>query len=351
MWICSYFRDIIKALYSEIIGDIDMYGEPKYFFKFIEGAVLGFATADALGVPVEFTSREQRRQDPVFEMRSGGVHGQTAGTWSDDTSMTLCMIHSLIEKGIDYEDQMARFADWMENGNYTAHGDVFDIGGATHRAINKFLSGNPAINCGDDSENACGNGSLMRIMPLAFYLEGKYGNWQLDERTAKIIHEASDLTHSNRRCEMACGIYCSIIFQMCSGGYLPNAVKGGLIPALYFYRDHPDYKDLYGEFEPLLNIDTFTEDDIKSGGYVLDTLKAAVWCLLTTESYADCVIKAVNLGRDTDTTAAVAGALAGMWYGANTIPINWTDTLAKYDDIKSLSKRFAYACFEAKEKR
>ena len=326
-----------------------MYGDHKYFFKFIEGAILGFATADALGVPVEFTSREERRKDPVCEMRSGGSHGQPAGTWSDDTSMTLCMIQSLIEKGVDFEDQMARFADWMQNGNYTARGNVFDIGGTTHRAISKYLCGRSALECGDASDSACGNGSLMRIMPLAFYLEGKYGNWELDDRTAEIIHKASDCTHANRRCEMACGIYCSIIFQMCSGGYLPNAVMGGLIPALFYYRDHPDYKDLYSEFEPMLNIASWPEANIKSGGYVIDTLQAAVWCLLTTEGYDDCVMKAVNLGRDTDTTAAVAGALAGMWYGANAIPINWTEVLAKQDEIKALSKRFAYACFDAKK--
>ena len=326
-----------------------MYGDPKCFFNFIEGAVLGFATADALGVPVEFTSREERRKDPVCEMRSGGAHGQPAGTWSDDTSMTLCMIHSLIEKGIDYEDQMARFADWLQNGNYTARGNVFDIGGTTHRAISKYLHGKPALECGDDSDSACGNGSLMRIMPLAFYLGGKYDNWKLDGRTAEIIHKASDCTHANRRCEMACGIYCSIIFQMCSGGCLPNAVMGGLIPALFYYRDHPDYKNLYGEFEPMLKIASWTEEDIKSGGYVIDTLQAAAWCLLTTESYAECVIKAVNLGRDTDTTAAVAGALAGMWYGAKTIPVNWTEVLAKQDEIKALSIRFAYACFDVKK--
>jgi len=325
-----------------------MYSDPKYFIKHIEGAVLGFATADALGVPVEFTSREVRQIDPVCEMRSGGAHGQPAGTWSDDTSMTLCMIHSIIEKGIDFEDQMSRFADWMQNGNYTARGNVFDIGGATHRAISKYLRGKPALECGDDSDNACGNGSLMRIMPLAFYLEGKYGNLHLDDCTAEIIHKASDCTHANRRCEMACGIYCSIIFQMCSGGYLPNAVMGGLIPALFFYRDHPDYKDLYGEFETLQTIASWTEENIKSGGYVIDTLRAAIWCVLTTKSYAECVIKAVNLGRDTDTTAAVAGALAGMWYGAESIPVDWTEVLAKHDEIRALSRRFAYACLNAR---
>ena len=327
-----------------------MFGNSAHFFKSIEGAILGYATADALGVPVEFTSREERRRDPVGEMRSGGVHRQPAGTWSDDTSMTLCMIHSLIEKGIDFEDQMARFADWIQNGNYTANGEVFDIGGATHRAVSNHLKGKPALACGDASEAVCGNGSLMRIMPLAFYLEGMYGSWQIDARTAELIHKASDCTHASRRCEMACGIYCSIIFRMCSGGELPNAVLGGLSAALSYYRDHPDYRDLYDEIAPLSEIASWSEDAIHSGGYVLHTLQAAVWCLITTDSYAECVLKAVNLGQDTDTTAAVAGALAGMWYGADAIPADWTEVLAKYDALKALSERFAYACLDAKNR-
>lgn len=325
-----------------------MYGDSKYFAEFIEGAVLGFAVGDALGVPVEFSDREARRQDPVYEMRSGGAHSQPAGTWSDDTSMTLCMIHSIVEKGVDFEDQMSRFADWLQNAAYTANGDVFDIGRTTLHSIMNYLRGETALESGDASDAACGNGSLMRIMPLAFYLEGKYGNWQLDDRTAEIIHKASDVTHANRRCEMACGIYCSIIFQMCSGGNLSNAVMGGLLPALCYYRDNPAYKDLYSEFEHMRNIAALTEKDIKSGGYVIDTLTAAVWCLLTTKDYAECVIKAVNLGSDTDTTAAVAGALAGMWYGAKTIPVNWLDTLAKRNEIEALIKRFTYTCLDAK---
>ena len=327
-----------------------MFGDPKYHFQRVEGAVIGFAVADALGVPVEFSSREERRLDPVYEMRSGGTHGQPAGTWSDDTSMTLCMIHSLIEKGIDYDDQMLRFVDWMVNGNYTANGEVFDIGGTTQHAINNYRHGKPALECGDRDEDACGNGSLMRIMPLALYLQSRYNRWELDDVTADIIHNVSDCTHASRRCEMACGIYCSVIYQMCCGGYLPNAVTGGLLPALYYYRDHPGYKDLYSEIESLANIASWKEKDIKSGGYVLHTLQAALWCLLTTASYAECVIKAVNLGRDTDTTAAVAGALAGLWYGENTIPKDWIETLARYDELKKLSKRFAYACLSTDSK-
>ena len=326
-----------------------MFGDPKYHFQRVEGAVIGFAVADALGVPVEFSSREERRLDPVYEMRSGGTHGQPAGTWSDDTSMTLCMIHSLIEKGIDYDDQMLRFVDWMINGNYTANGEVFDIGGTTQHAINNYRHGKPVLKCGDPDEDACGNGSLMRIMPLAIYLQSQYDKLSFDDFCADIIHKASDCTHASRRCEMACGIYTAVIIAMCCCGYLPSAVQSGIFYGLKYYQDHPDYKDLYDEFESLSSIAQWPESKIKSGGYVVNTLQAALWCLLTTEGYADCVLKAVNLGRDTDTTAAVAGALAGMHYGANTIPKDWIESLAKYEEIKALSKRFAYACMESHE--
>ena len=122
---------------------------------------------------------------------------------------------------------------------------------------------------------------------------------------------------------MACGIYTAVIIAMCCCGYLPGAVPSGIFSGLKYYQNHPDYKDLYGEFESLSSIAEWPESKIKSGGYVVNTLEAALWCLLTTDGYADCVLKAVNLGRDTDTTAAVAGALAGMHYGANTIPKDW----------------------------
>ena len=316
----------------------------EHFEKLATGALIGFAVGDALGVPVEFTSREQRKHDPVTGMREFGTHHQPAGTWSDDTSMTLCQMHSLIEKGIDYEDLMARFADWVDNANYTAYEELFDIGGTTNQAIQNFARGVPALKAESDEEHACGNGSLMRIMPLALYLEAKYGNWSLDDRTAEIIHNVSSCTHSHARCRMACGIYCCVIFRMCRVNDLEDAVVGGVIDSLYYYRDKAAFNACCGEFETLQSITSLEEKDIQSGGYVIDTLKAALWCLLKTGSYADCVLKAVNLGRDTDTTAAVAGALAGMWYGEEVIPAEWRETLAKYDELKALSKRFAAVC-------
>lgn len=318
----------------------------EHFEELATGALIGFAVGDALGVPVEFTSREQRKLDPATGMRGFGTHHQPAGTWSDDTSMTICQMHSLIEKGIDYEDLMDRFAEWSKKGSYTAGGVVFDIGNTTNAAIENFLGGVPALKSGCAGDNACGNGSLMRIMPLALYLEVKYGNRSLDERTAEIIHNVSSCTHSHARCRMACGIYCGVMFRMCRMDDLKEAVKGGVIDSLDYYRDKAAFNACRGEFEPLLSITALEEKDIRSGGYVIDTLKAALWCLLKTNSYDECVLKAVNLGRDTDTTAAVAGALAGMWYGEEGIHTEWRETLAKYDELKALSKRFAAACAE-----
>ena len=310
----------------------------------IKGALLGFATADALGVPVEFTSREDRIKDPVQDMRGYGTHMQPPGTWSDDTSMTLCMIHSLLENGIDYDDQMSRFADWMLNGNYSAHNKVFDIGGTTRRSIENYTRGVPALECGETSERSCGNGSLMRIMPLAFYLEGLFPACKLDDRTADIIHKASDCTHAHKRCEMSCGVYCSVIFGMKEHMDLYDAVMDGIYTALDYYKGRLEYLTLYPEFETLQNAAFWGKDEVQSGGYALHTLQAAIWCLLTTKSYSECVLKAVNLGRDTDTTGAVAGSLAGMWYGPDAIPKTWLDVLAQKDELIVLSGRFAQAC-------
>lgn len=323
-----------------------MFEEMKYYYQMLEGAILGSVVGDALGVPAEFMSRQALREAPITDMIGGGAHGQLPGTWSDDTSMTLCTIDSIIECGIDYADQMARFADWLWNASNTARDEVFDVGGATKHAIFRYMKRTPALECGEAAENACGNGSLMRIMPTALYLVGQYGNWELDDRTATVIHNTSKCTHAHVRCQMACGIFCSVVFQMICGGDLHNAVIGGAASALAYYRSKPEFAAVYPEFEPLLQIERRRESEIESTGFVLHTLQAALWCLLTTGGYAECVLKAVNLGEDTDTTAAVAGALAGLWYGERQIPRDWIDATAKYDEIKRRIKPFYYACLK-----
>ena len=320
--------------------------DTELFMKKVKDAFFGFVLGDALGVPVEFMTREELAENPVTEMRSGGTHGQPAGTWSDDTSMPLATIHSLIDNGIDFNDQMERFGDWLRNASYTAHDEVFDVGNATSSAIYRFEKGIPAEECGEEAEYSCGNGSLMRMLPLVFYLYGRYGKWHLDDEAAGLIHASSCCTHAHKRCQMACGIYADVIFSMMSGGDLSSDIIGGISGALGYYRKRKDFEDVYPEFEDLETISSWDESMVSGSGYVIHTLQAALWCLATTGGYAECVLKAVNLGEDTDTTAAVAGSLAGLWYGWRTMPLDWLETLAKKEELEKLCKRFGYACLE-----
>lgn len=311
-----------------------------------KGAVLGLAVGDALGVPAEFMEMSELKEKPLTGMTGGGAHGQSPGTWSDDTSMTLCTMDSLTEKGIDYDDQMQRFADWLWNASNTARDEVFDVGGTTKFAIFKFVKKTPALDCGETQDYCCGNGSLMRIIPTALYLFGQNGKSELDDSMAEVIHYTSKCTHAHPRCQMACGVYCGVMFRMCHGGDLREAVMEGVRSALAYYRTKEEFSDVYAEFESLREIGDWREEQVCGSGFVLHTLQASLWCLLTTESYRECVLQAVNLGLDTDTTAAVAGALAGLWYGEKSIPKEWAEVTAKYGEIRERCVNFAAACLK-----
>lgn len=326
-----------------------MFGEMKYYYQFIEGAIIGSVVGDALGVPGEFMNRSELSKSPITDMIGGGAHNQLPGTWSDDTSMTLCTMDSLIGCGIDFDDLMQRFSDWLWNASNTAREEVFDVGGTTKQAIFRYVKHTPALECGETSEYACGNGSLMRIIPTALYLVGQYGNCTLDDRTANIIHNTSKCTHAHLRCQMACGIFCSVVFQLCCGGNLHNATLFGIRSALAYYQKRLDFADVYDDFSNLDTIETWEENNVMSTGYVLHTLQASLWCLLNSSGYSECVLKAVNLGEDTDTTAAVAGALAGLWYGAKQIPKNWVESISKHEQIQERTKQFYYACLKNTE--
>ena len=310
--------------------------------KKITDAVLGLAVGDALGVPAEFYNREERKADPVTGMRGGGYHNQKPGTWSDDTSMALALMDSLTRRGFDTEDQMRCYVDWLWSGKYTARGEVFDVGGTTSRTIDRFASGTPADECGEKGENTCGNGSLMRVMPMALYLYGR-GQGELNDETAAMIHRSSAVTHAHPRCQMACGVYCAVAFRLCRGEEAREAVANGVKDALAYYKDKTEFAGVYGDFTSLTTIGTWPEQMVQSGGYALHTLQAALWCLLTTDSYAECVLQAVNLGRDTDTTATVAGGLAGLLYGEESIPNEWLAVLARRDDIRQMCSDMAAA--------
>ena len=309
--------------------------------------VMGLCVADALGVPVEFIDRQTLKQNPVVGMRAYGTYHQPAGTWSDDTSMTLCLVDSL-SQGLDYNDMMVKFTKWFNAEDYTPFGNVFDIGNGTREALLRFKDGVTPLECGGTTELDNGNGSLMRIMPILFYLKSIYGKKIAETNECfEIVHNISALTHRHKRSQLACGIYISIAAMLLQSSNLKQAVTQGIYKAMEYYRVHVDFANELVHFNRLggVDFDKTPSKSIRSSGYVVDTLEAVIWCLLTTKNYRDCVLKAVNLGQDTDTVAAVAGGLAGLHYGYKNIPEEWLSTIVKRDYIEELCNQLNVAMY------
>jgi ADP-ribosylglycohydrolase len=214
----------------------------------IFGGILGLCVADALGVPVEFESRESLAMNPVTDMRGYGTHNQPSGTWSDDTSTTLCLTDSLTG-GLDYYNIMRKFRLWMDKGEYTPYGNVFDIGIATRKAIQRFAGGTEPLMCGGTSEYDNGNGSLMRILPLVFYLINRY---KTEDDFFKCVHNVSSLTHAHKRSMIACGIYMSVARNILLEHRITN---NGISEAKKYYSEKVEYADELKIFQRIFNDD------------------------------------------------------------------------------------------------
>lgn len=296
--------------------------------------LMGVCVADALGVPVEFSSRADRVRSPVETMFGYGTYNQPPGTWSDDSSLTFCLADSMCW-GFSLDAIADSFCRWYSDDYWTPHGNVFDIGNSTAKAIERLKQGVPPLEAGGKDEHSNGNGSLMRILPLAYYHKNLDFS-QLIER----VHNVSSITHAHLRCQIACGIYISIAVCLLNDSDPKSAYLQGIQNAREIYS-----QDVYAKERPHFervfsgDISSLPEESINSNGYVINTLEAALWCFLNTSSYREAVLKAVNLGGDTDTTAAVTGGLAGIYYGVNNIPQEWIDQIARKDDIIYLARR------------
>lgn len=290
--------------------------------KFYE-AIMGLVVGDALGVPYEFRNRDTFK---ATGMTGFGTYSQPPGTWSDDSSMTLATVESLcVKKGVVLTDIMTNFVQWFYNRHFTPHGTVFDVGLATRNAILKFAKGASVEECGGTSEHDNGNGALMRILPMAFY----------PGSLADVVKVAS-LTHNHQISNAACAIYVAVARGLQAGRNKQQAIREGF-EQIQRAMDIPD------NFSRVPALDGLTRDEIGSTGFVVDTLEAALWCLLKADSYRETVLMAVNLGGDTDTTAAVAGGLAGILYGIGGekgIPVEWIAQIAKVNNIIQLCKAF-----------
>ncbi len=303
--------------------------------------MMGLSTGDALGCPVQFMAREEiahRAAGPVKGMEAGGVYRMPEGTWTDDSSMALAALDSIRKKGaVDLADIMAAYVDWYENGKYTPFGQAFDMGNTCSVAIEKFEREHDPMTCGGTSVRSNGNGSLMRILPVCLYA---YERDLSADDAVKTVHDVGGLTHNHLRANIACGLYYFIVKETIDGeGTLRERLQKGRDRGFDFYESDIANRVELSYYGRLRNLDEFAcvpEEDIKSTGYVVDSLEAAVWALIRTDNFKDCLLTAVNLGDDSDTVGAIAGGIAGLFYGYDNIPEEWLSVIKRREWIEEL---------------
>lgn len=292
------------------------------------GCLVGMAVGDAVGTTLEFKARDSYAH--ITDMVGGGPFGLDAGTWTDDTSMALALGEALLAsaaKGSVFESGEAqrRFVDWWRNGAFSPTGSCFDIGIATREALARFEeTGDPIA--GSTDPYSAGNGSLMRLAPVAIW-----GTRQDPAVVTRVARQQSMTTHAADACLEACEAYALVLRAAILGAGLEDALAAA--------------SGKYGpEIGPIMagSWRGKARDQIASSGFVAHSLEAAIWSVANTTSFDDAVLLAANLGDDADTTAAIAGQLAGAIYGASSIRQTWLDKLAWRDEIEALARRLAF---------
>lgn len=285
------------------------------------GCLLGLACGDAVGTTLEFKPRDS--YPPLTDMAGGGPFGLQPGQWTDDTSMALCLAESLLESdGFDRHDQLQRYVRWWREGHLSSTGECFDIGNTTAHALHDFQQ-HGRLQANTDAPDMAGNGSLMRLAPVVL--------WNWPDRNAAVAHaaESSLTTHAAAEAVDACRLLSVVLCNALDGKPEPALLDGAAnclhTPAVQAiatgtYRDKP-------------------RDAIRSSGYSVHSLEAALWCVQATEDFEQAILLAANLGEDADTVAAITGQIAGALHGVDAIPTRWLAKLHQGERIDRFARR------------
>ena len=290
------------------------------------GAMMGLAIGDAMGMPVEFCPRG--KFDPVTEYRAGGPFKLQAGQWTDDTAMSLCIASSLIEcNGFDAAHQMKQYSRWIDDGYLSCTGKAVGIGQTILKAMIRYHKTQDPIQ-GDTNPRRSGNGCIMRLAPVPIYYS---------HDAALAIHnsiQSATTTHGSEMCLQATGFFGGMIWGALNGASKEELLSDGYSPVKDYYQQHP----LCDELRSLARGDYKAKhaDKVESTGFVIGALEAALWSFCHTDTYAEGLLKAVNLGGDADTVGAIYGQLAGAYYGLDSIPIKWMRGLASNEKIGAI---------------
>ncbi len=293
------------------------------------GSLLGLAVGDALGTTIEFSSPGTFA--PVTDMVGGGPFGLRPGEWTDDTSMALCLAESLIEcRGFNPTDQLERYIRWWREGHLSSTGECFDIGNTVRDALERFEKTREPFG-GSTHPRAAGNGSIMRLAPVPlFYLQNPV-------KAIELAGESSRTTHGTRAAVDACRYMAALLIGAQRGVPKSELLSENFAPVPHLWESYP----LTPEIAAIANgsFKHRNPPQIRGTGYVVDSLEAALWALYNSSSFEEGVLKAVNLGDDSDTTGAVFGQLAGAIYGESAIPDSWKSRLAHRTVIETCADR------------
>lgn len=296
----------------------------------VKDGIIGLVVGDALGVPFEFQSRESLLLSPATDMVGYGTYNMPTGTFSDDSSMALATMASIVNNNgeIDYRDIMEEFVQWWQHQKYTQYDNTFDIGITTASALRNFTLGMDPLESGLSGERDNGNGSLMRILPLAF----------LGDIDVETIENVSALTHGHERSKMACVFYIELAKSILNENKsIREHVQIASDKVMDYYGDSPEL----GHYKRIFDGTIFDDglESISSKGYVVSTLEAVIYVLGNSDSYKEAMLKSVNLGNDTDTVAAIAGGIAGLYYGYDNIPNEWVEQIKDVEKVIDLCEK------------
>lgn len=296
----------------------------------LKGGLYGLLIGDALGVPYEFHPASAIPAVELIEMTPPAVFRRAhasvkPGTWSDDGALALCLLDSLIESdGIDLTNLAAKFLAWGGDGYMAVDNHVFDMGIQTRRALENLKNGMSPKTAGPSDERSNGNGSLMRALPLALWHRGA------DDELVALAHAQSLLTHGHAHSQVCCALYVLVARFLLGGQTMNEAWDCAEGELARIYHGSP----LASALEFVL---TLKPNAPQGSGYVVDSLwSARSACQEST--FAGVVKAAVALGNDTDTTACIAGGLAGVHFGFDAIPPRWMEGLRGRNLVKPLEK-------------
>ena len=289
----------------------------------LQGGLLGLLVGDAIGVPFEFLTTEQLQEinPKMFALPFAGEERShpraPSNAWSDDGAQALALLDSL-QRNNDFvlDDFAQSLMAWKQQGKYAVNGVVFDIGIQTKQALNRIAQGVAPIDAGGAQEVHNGNGSLMRVLPLALWHTGS------DQDLVDCAHDQSLPTHAHLRSQVACALVCLWARQLLSGS--DDGFDDALAQLKSLYQSNDDQDSLH-ELSIIMDAANKTP---RGTAYVVDTLWSVRQAFVKSSTYEEVIQRAVATGPDTDTVAAIAGGLAGMKYGKSGIPQVWLDNLA-----------------------